>query len=155
LKTLGPVLLALACLPASARPARGADLPPDISHRIDGLLAAGGGGRSPGAAVVVLRDGAVVHAKAYGLADLEKGVPNTLRTRFRLASVSKSFAALLVLRLADEGRLRLDDPLRKYLPGVEGGDRMTIHHLLSHTAGMPDFMPFEQASTQPREYAPG
>ena len=55
----------------------------------------------------------------------------------------------------EQGRLRLDDPLEKYVPGVVGGDTMTIHHLLSHTAGMPDFMSFDEAARMPRDAAPG
>jgi CubicO group peptidase (beta-lactamase class C family) len=148
-------VFAFACLVAAVGLVSASDPPTDVSGRIDALFAAAGGGRWPGATVVVLRDGAVVHTTAYGLASIEQGVANSARTRFRLGSVSKSFTALLVLQLVERGRLRLDDPLEKYLPGAVGGDAMTIHHLLSHTAAMPDFMPFEQALTMPREYAPG
>jgi len=155
-RTPSRLLLAFACLLAGAAgPASGGDAPSEASERIDALLAATGGGKLPGAAVVVLRDGAVVHSKAYGLANVEHGLANTQRTKFRLASVSKSFTALLVLQLVEQGRLRLDDPLEKHLPGIVGGDKMTIGHLLSHTAGMPDFMSFEEAAKLPREYAPG
>ena len=69
--------------------------------------------------------------------------------------MSKSFTALMVLKLAEQGRLRLEDTLEAYVPGVNGGDRITIAHLLSHTAGMPDFMGFEQAAKLPRDAAPG
>ncbi len=148
-------LVVLACLASTAVRLAAADDPKDASERIDALLAATANARLPGAAVLVLRDGAVVHSKAYGLANLELGVPNTPRTKFRLASVSKSFTALLVLQLVEQGRLRLDDPLEKYVPGVVGGDKMTIHHLLSHTAGMPDFMSFDEAARMPRDAAPG
>ena len=147
--------LVLACIAASAGPLLAAEAPPGASERIDAILAATANAKLPGAAVLVLRDGAVVHSKAYGLANLELGVPNTPRTKFRLASVSKSFTALLVLQLVEQGRLRLDDPLEKYVPGVVGGDKMTIHHLLSHTAGMPDFMSFDEAAKLPRDAAPG
>jgi CubicO group peptidase (beta-lactamase class C family) len=141
----------LACLAALAGPLATAD---QTSERIDALFAPSAGGKLPGAAVVVLRDGAVV-SKAYGLATVEQGLANTPATKFRLASVSKSFTALLVLQLVEQGRVRLDDPLEKYVPGIVGGDVMTIHHLLSHTSGMPDFMAFEEAAKLPREYAPG
>jgi D-alanyl-D-alanine carboxypeptidase len=155
MNALPRALLALACLAGAALPLFGADAPPGASERIDAVFAATAGGKLPGAAVVVVRDGAVIHSKAYGLANVELGLPNTPRTKFRLASVSKSFTALLVLQLVEEGRLRLDDPLGKYVPGVVGGDAMTIHHLLSHTAGMPDFMSFEDAAKMPRDAAPG
>jgi D-alanyl-D-alanine carboxypeptidase len=155
MRTLARSLFALACLAGAARAAFAANDPLGVSGRIDALFAASASRKLPGAAVLVLRDGAVVHSKAYGLASVEGGLPNTTRTKFRLASVSKSFTALLVLQLAEQGRLRLDDPLEKYVPGVVGGDAITIHHLLSHTAGMPDFMSFEDAARLPRDAAPG
>lgn len=155
MRTLTRSLFALACLAGAASAALAENAPLDLSGRIDALFAASAGRKLPGAVVLVLRDGAVVHSKAYGLASVEGGLPNTTRTKFRLASVSKSFTALLVLQLAEQGRLRLDDPLERYVPGVVGGDAITIHHLLSHTAGMPDFMSFEDAARLPRDAAPG
>ncbi len=130
-------------------------LPAGSAAQIDALFAPVAGTGLPGAAVLVLRKGEVVYAKGYGLADLGKGTPNTPHTRFQLASMSKSVTALLVLQLVEQGRLRLEDPLEKYLPGVVGGERITIHHLLSHTAGMPDFMGFAEAARLPRDCAPG
>jgi CubicO group peptidase (beta-lactamase class C family) len=148
--------LALAAFPfLSGTAGPSPEAPRDASERIDAILASTSGRALPGAAVVVLRGGALLHSKAYGLANVESGLPNTTRKKFRLGSVSKSFTALTVLQLADEGRLRLEDPLDRYVPGVVGGDRMTIHHLLSHTAGMPDFVSFEEAAKLPREHAPG
>jgi CubicO group peptidase (beta-lactamase class C family) len=155
MRVLPRSLLVLACLAGAAGPAPAKDAPPGASERIDALFSATAGRKLPGAAVLVLRDGAVVHSGAYGLANVELGLDNTPRTKLRLASVSKSFTALLVLQLVEQGRLRLDDPLQKYVPGVAGGDRITIHHLLSHTAGMPDFMRFEDAAKLPRDAAPG
>jgi len=154
-QTLSRFFLVLACFGGAVAPVPAADVPSDVPQRIDALFASSAGGKWPGAAVVVLRDGAVVLSKAYGLANVEQGLANTPGTKFRLASVSKSFTALLVLQLVEQGRVRLDDPLEKYLPGVVGGDVMTIHHLLSHTSGMPDFMSFEEAAKLPRESAPG
>jgi CubicO group peptidase (beta-lactamase class C family) len=153
-QALSRCLLAFVCLAGAAGAASG-DGPSGVSERIDSLFAATRGGKLPGGAVVVLRHGAVVHSKAYGLANVALGLPNTTRTKLRLASVSKSFTALLVLQLVEQGRLRLDDALEKHLPGVVGGDAMTIAHLLSHTAGMPDFMSFEDAAKLARESPPG
>jgi len=154
-QTLSRSLLVLACLAGAARPVCGADALSEASRRIDAFFAATAEGKWPGAAVLVLRGGAVAHSRAYGLANVEQGLASTPRTKFRLASVSKSFTALLVLQLVEQGRLRLDDPLEKYLPGIAGGGVMTIHHLLSHTSGMPDFMSFEEAAKLPRESVPG
>jgi CubicO group peptidase (beta-lactamase class C family) len=129
--------------------------PPALPEKIDSLFASIAGKDLPGAAVVVLEGGAVVHSKAYGLASIELGVPNTTRTRFRLASVSKSFTALAVLQLVEQSRLRLDDPLARYVPDFAGGDRITIQHLLTHTAGLPDFMSFDEAKKLPPDSVPG
>ncbi|HVO13376.1 MAG TPA: serine hydrolase [Vicinamibacteria bacterium] len=141
---LGPPVLARAEEPAAT-----------LAGAIDSVFLPSAGKPMPGAAVVVLRDGKVGFSKAYGLASLETAEANTTRTRFRLASVSKSFTALLVLQLVEQGRLGLDDTLERYVPGFVGGDRIRIRHLLSHTAGMPDFVSVEQAMKTPPECAPG
>lgn len=136
-------------------PAAGQPPTPDVSALVDTLFAPLAGKELPGAAVVVLRDGKVLHSRAYGLANIELGVPNTTRTKFRLASVTKPFTALAVLRLMEQGRLGLDDTLATYVPDFVGGDTITIRHLLTHTAGLPDFMSFDEAKTLKREHAPG
>lgn len=122
----------------------------NLGASIDALFAPVAGKPLPGAAVLVLRDGAVVHAKGYGLANVTSGEANATTTRFRLASVTKSFTALAVLQLAEQGRLSLDDPLERYVPGFIGGEQIRLRHLLSHTAGLPDFMSVEQAMKLPR-----
>jgi CubicO group peptidase (beta-lactamase class C family) len=129
--------------------------PKSLSEGIDGLIAAQTQKDLPGGAVVVLRDGKVAYSKAYGLANIDSGVANTTSTKFQIASVTKSFTALAVLRLVEQGRLSLDDPLAKFVPDFVGGDRITIHHLLAHTGGLPDFMGFNEAKNMPRECAPG
>ena len=154
--SLRPALLALGLAAAVASAESAPDAPaPALGEKIDGLLAAIAGKDLPGAAIVVLKDGAVVHARAYGLASVELAVPNTTRTKFRLASVSKSFTALAVLQLVEQGRLRLDDTLDKYVPDFVGGERITIHQILTHTAGLPDFVSFDKAKKQPRDSPPG
>ena len=141
---------------AAAAPAMAVATPATtLADAVDAIFVATAGKPMPGAAVVVLRGGAVVHAKAYGLASIETPEPNTTHTRFRLASVSKSFTALLVLQLVEQGRLSLDDPLDRYTPGFQGGDRILVRHLLSHTAGLPDFMSLEEAMKLPPDGAPG
>ena len=141
-------------LVAAAAPCAGETGAGSLSAAVDSAFAPAAGKPLPGGVVVVLRDGAVVHAKAYGLSSLAAGEPNTTRTRFRLASVTKSFTALVVMQLVEQGRLGLDDPLEKYLPGFVGGDRIRIRHLLSHTAGLPDFMSLDEAMKLPPDGAP-
>jgi D-alanyl-D-alanine carboxypeptidase len=63
----------------------------------------------------------------------------TVDAQFRVASITKTFVATVVLQLAQEDRLRLDDTLSRYVPSFPGGDRITLRHLLNHTSGVPDF----------------
>jgi len=100
----------------------------------------------PGVAVLAARDGRIIFAHGYGLADRDKQLPVTPETRFRIGSITKQFTAAAILHLAGEGRLSIDDPLAKYFPHYPGGDKITLHHLLNHTSGLhnftghPDFM---------------
>jgi CubicO group peptidase (beta-lactamase class C family) len=97
-------------------------------------------GKVPGASLLVLKDGKPVLRKAYGYADLEQGVAATPATNYRLASVSKQFTAAAILLLAEDGKLKLDDSVRHWLPSLPAGDQgITIHHLLSHASGLIDY----------------
>lgn len=97
-------------------------------------------GAVPGASLLVLKDGRPLLRRAWGLADLEHGTAATPATNYRLASVSKQFIAAAVLLLAEDGRLRLDDPARRWLPELPSGDAaITLHHLLSHSSGLVDY----------------
>jgi D-alanyl-D-alanine carboxypeptidase len=92
-------------------------------------------------AVLVAKDGNPVFAQAYGLADRESKIPNTLQTRFHIASMNKMFTAVATLQLVQAGALKLDDPLGKYLTGYPNKDvaaKVTIQQLLSHTGGTGD-----------------
>ena len=97
-------------------------------------------GDVPGAAVLVLRDGEPLARRGYGLADLEAHVPVTPATNFRLASVTKQFTAAAILLLAQDGKLSLDDPVRKWLPSLPASDDpITLRHLLTHASGLIDY----------------
>ncbi len=92
-------------------------------------------------AVLVTRDGATLFEGAYGLADRERGVPNTPLTRFRAGSMYKMVTAVAALQLVQAGTLRLDAPLGTYLPDYPNADvasTVTPHHLLTHTGGTGD-----------------
>ena len=94
----------------------------------------------PGAAVIVTRGGEVVYGGARGLADVSAGRPLTVDSVFRLGSISKQFTAALVLKLAEDGKLSLDDPLGKFLPGYpEPAAGATVRQLLNHTSGIRSF----------------
>jgi CubicO group peptidase (beta-lactamase class C family) len=95
---------------------------------------------SPGAAVLVMQHGAVVHARGYGMANLEHGVPIRTNTVFDIASISKQFGALAIALLEADGLVALDDDVRSYIPELpDFGHVVTIRHLLHHTSGLRDW----------------
>jgi len=85
--------------------------------------------------VLVTKNGAILIKKAYGLADYEWRIKNTIDTKFQLASVTKQFTAAAILQLVDSGRLSLNDKLSKFFPDYPKADSISIHMLLSHTSG--------------------
>ena len=96
---------------------------------------------TPGCAVSAMRDGAVLFAKGFGLANLEHSVPITPETVFYLASVSKQFTAAAINLLVLDGKLGLDDDVRKYVPELPVYQRpITIRHLVNHTNGLRDYL---------------
>jgi CubicO group peptidase (beta-lactamase class C family) len=106
---------------------------------------------TPGCAVGVSAGGRPVLLKAYGMADLEHDVRNTPETIFEAGSVSKQFTAMAVQLLASEGKLSLDDPVRKYIPELpDYGKPLTIRHILSHTSGLRDWGSVESIAGWPR-----
>ena len=96
------------------------------------------GADGPGAVLLVARGSDVIYRAARGRANVELAVPLTPDHVFRIASITKIFTSALVLKLAERGRLSLDDRLERYLPGFPGGDAITIRQLLDHTAGISD-----------------
>ena len=93
----------------------------------------------PGAAIAIVRDGKVIKEAGYGMANLEHQVPVTPDTVFQSGSVGKQFTAALVLLLAADGKLKLDDPIARHLPSTPPAwKRITVRHLLNHTAGLRD-----------------
>ncbi|MDG2533188.1 serine hydrolase [Sphingomonas sp. HITSZ_GF] len=91
-------------------------------------------------AILVAQDGKILFDKGYGSANLEWKIPNDGETRFRLGSLTKQFTAAAVLLLQERGKLRLDAPVKTYLPDAPAAwDKVTIFHLLTHSAGIPNF----------------
>lgn len=127
---------ALVVMGGGAGPARAAK---PSAAEIDAVFSAWKTG-TPGAAVAVVKDEKVVFSRGYGEASLEHGVPITPSTVFDIGSTSKQFTAACVLLLAEEGKLSVDDDVRKHLPElpVYGGP-ITIAHLLHHTSGLRDY----------------
>lgn len=106
---------------------------------VDALFSQFTQGVQPGITVAIIRDGKVLHEASFGYADIEKKVPITTNTAFRLASVSKQFAAMAIMILEEDGRLSYDDPIGKYVPELGVYEDVTIRHLLQHTGGLPDY----------------
>ncbi len=109
-------------------------------------------------AALVAKDGEVRFADAYGQADRERGIPNTIETRFRIGSMNKMFTAVATLQLVEAGKLALDDPVGKHLrdyPNSEVATKVTVRHLLTHTGGTGDiFGPeYDANRLQLREHA--
>jgi CubicO group peptidase (beta-lactamase class C family) len=122
---------------------------PSIEARVDRLFARWQMPDSPGCSVGVSRGGATVLERGYGQASLELGVPITPQSVFHVASVTKQFTAMSILLLARDGRLSLDDDVRRHLPEWAGPAGVTIRHLLTHTGGLRDaFLLIEMAAPE-------
>ncbi|MEM9111386.1 MAG: serine hydrolase domain-containing protein [Planctomycetota bacterium] len=94
----------------------------------------------PGAVVAVHEGDEVLIDKAYGVASLETNAPLTKGHHFRIASMTKPFLGVVMLQLVDEGRLKLDDPVAKYVDGVPAGDKITVRMLAQHTSGLMNYI---------------
>ena len=102
-------------------------------------------GESPAIVVLAAQNGKILYRKAFGFANLEKHIPATPETKFRIGSVTKQFTAAAILKLQEDGLLSVNDKLSKFIPDYPRGDEVTLHHLLTHTSGIhsytadPDF----------------
>ena len=107
---------------------------------IDDIMSAYQSSDKPGASVLVFKDDKIVFKKGYGVSNVSTQEKITQNTNFRLASVTKQFTAMSILLLVQKGRLKLEDPLKKYFPSfpVYGKD-IKINHLLTHTSGLMDY----------------
>lgn len=133
-------LCALATLGVAA-PVLAAPDPGTFEKRLDAFVAAEmQAEKVPGVAIAVLRKGEIVVAKGYGQADVENAVPVTADTIFQSGSVGKMFTSAAVMSQVESGKMRLDDPVSKYLPDAPATWRtMTVRHLLTHTAGVANY----------------
>lgn len=92
--------------------------------------------------VLMAKNGKILFSKGFGMANFDLGVPNSPGTKFRLGSITKQFTAMLVMQLQERVLLSVNDPLTKYIPDYPDGSKITLHHLLTHTSGIPSFTGF-------------
>ena len=110
-----------------------------LETQVDEVFAPWDNDKGPGAAVAVVKDGAIVYKNAYGMSNLEYDIPIKTNSIFHIASVSKQFTVFSVLLLEQQGKLSLEDDIRKYIPEVpDFGQLITLRHLASHTSGLRD-----------------
>jgi len=136
--------LALTLSPLASRPAAAQD-----AARMDQVIRASSDADAFSGAVLVARDGRILLDQGYGLANREWNIPNDGDVKFRLGSLSKQFTAVAVMLLNQQGKLDLDAPIKTWLSDAPAAwDAITPRHLLSHTAGVPNFTAFSDFEAQ-------
>lgn len=122
------------------------------TERVDKLFAQYDRPDSPGCAVGVIQDGRFIYKRGYGSANLDYGVPLTAKSVFYIASTSKQFTAASIAILADQGRISLEDDVRKYVPELpDYGQVVRIRHLVHHTSGIRDYLTLMSLAGMPYE----
>lgn len=140
----GCLVLAGASLPLAAQNTLPADLAAKIDAAATDVLHKTG---VPSASIAVVRDGQIAYVKAYGDARLEPEMKAEPSMQYPIGSVSKQFTAALILMLQQDGKLKLDDPVGKYIPGLTRGNEVTIRQILSMTSGYQDYWPEDYVMT--------
>jgi CubicO group peptidase (beta-lactamase class C family) len=110
----------------------------DLAKKVDEYMRAYVNEGNFSGTVLMARKGKILISKGYGMANSELNVRNVPSTKLRLGSITKQFTAMAVMQLQERKRLSVHDPLSKYIPDYPQGDKITIHHLLTHTAGIPN-----------------
>ena len=112
-----------------------------VADQIDALVSRYHELRQFNGSVLVAQNGEVIYEKGFGYANMEWSIPNAPDTKFRIGSVTKQFTAVMILKLVEAGEVSLDGKITDYLPDypAETGDQVTIHHLLTHTSGIPSY----------------
>lgn len=113
----------------------------NLNAKVDAIFAQYDKTDSPGCALGVIKDGKLIYARGYGMANLEHNIPNGSKLVYDIGSTSKQFAAASILLLAQQGKLSLDDDVRKHIPELPAYQNLiTIRHLLHHTSGLRDYL---------------
>jgi D-alanyl-D-alanine carboxypeptidase len=127
----------------------GATLADDVAEKLKAHMASVAENGAFSGAVLVAKDGKPLLREAYGKANYELDVPNTVETKFRIGSVTKQFTAMAIMILAEQGKLEVDDPISKHLENSPAAwEKITVRHLLNHTSGIPSYTSFPQMMTR-------
>ncbi len=114
-------------------------IPDSLSKKVDAIFAEYDKTNSPGCALAILKDGKIIYKRGYGMANMEYNIAITPTSIFHIASISKQFTAAAIVRLSLEGKLSLNDDIRKYMPEVpDFGHTITFNNLIHHTSGIRD-----------------
>ncbi len=118
----------------------------DYARKIDEVVKAVAANNEFSGAILVARKGKVIYKNAVGYANREWKIPNTTTTKFRIGSLTKQFTSMLIMQLVNERKLNLHERITTYLPWYrrETGDRVTIHHLLNHSSGIPNYTSLDE-----------
>lgn len=121
---------------------------------IDAIFADYDSTRTPGCSMAVYRDGKIAYARGYGMANLEYGIANGPQTVFRIGSTSKQFTAMVIALLAEQGKLSLDDDIRKFFPEMpDYGSPVTVGHLVHHISGLRDYLGLASLADWSEDYS--
>lgn len=114
-------------------------IPDSLSRKVDAIFAEYDKTNSPGCALAILKDGKIIYERGYGMSNLEYNIAITPTSIFHIASISKQFTAAAIVHLSQEGKLSLNDDIRKYIPEVpDFGYPITFNNLIHHTSGIRD-----------------
>ncbi len=113
----------------------------ELTDKVDELFTRYDRNDGPGLALGIIKDGSIIYARGYGMANLEYDIPNTPQTVFRTGSLAKQFTAMCIAILADQGKLSVEDDIRKYIPEMPVYEApVLITHLIRHTSGVRDYL---------------
>jgi CubicO group peptidase (beta-lactamase class C family) len=122
----------------------------DLTDKVDEMFKEWNRNDSPGAALGIIKDGRIIYARGYGIASLEHTIPWTPQTVSRTGSISKQFIAMCIAILAEQGKLSLDDDIRKHMPDWHEYDGpITLRHLLHHTSGVREYLTLVELMGKP------
>src|SRR5919108_5374214 len=134
--------------PAGTGPALKSDLQSKVDAYVRPLVES----RNFSGCILLARNGVAALNRCYGMANYELEKPNTASTRFHIASVSKSLTAAAILLLEQQGKLKVEDKLAKFIPDYPRSEEITLHHLLTHTSGIPNVNNFPDYNQKSREH---